>query len=94
MTDRVEPAPEPVAPPTTRSTANQVAAWAGVAAAVVFIVAVVFFSGFVIGRSTDGGGFHSRYQPTPGPGMMMPGQMMPGQRGPEPVQPPTTSPRP
>lgn len=31
------------------------AAWVGIAAGVVFVVAVVFFSGFILGRSSDGG---------------------------------------
>lgn len=31
------------------------AAWVGIAAGVVFVVTVVFFSGFILGRSSDGG---------------------------------------
>ncbi|MGZ5390334.1 MAG: hypothetical protein ACXWD3_00365 [Mycobacterium sp.] len=105
MTDRVEPLPPRTSAPTEGGTANQVLAWVGIAAAAVFIVAVVFFSGFFIGRNTDGSGFHGRYHGTPGPGMMgpammgpngpgSPGQMGPGQTAPNQPQPPTTTPRP
>ncbi|MCP9271131.1 hypothetical protein NM203_02895 [Mycolicibacterium sp. CAU 1645] len=62
-----------------RNGAGSVAAWVGIVAGVVFIVAVVFFSGFFIGRSSSGSfrvGYHQ-------PGMMMgPSQMGPGQMGP------------
>ncbi len=52
--------------------------WVGIAAGVVFIVAVVFFSGFFFGRHA-GGGFHHR-DGAPYPGMMYPGER--GQYGP------------
>jgi hypothetical protein len=35
-----------------------VAAWVGIVAGIVFIVAVIFFSGFVLGRHAGGGGWH------------------------------------
>jgi len=86
---------------------NQVLAWTGIIAGAVFIVAVVFFSGFFIGRSSDGfGGDRGYHHGTPGHGMMGPGMMGPsgpwgpGQMGPGapygPGQPhqPTTTPRP
>ena len=59
---------------------NQAAAWVGIVAGVVFIVAVVFFSGLYTGthysgRYRDGDGRGMYY---PGGGMMGPGQMGPG----------------
>ena len=66
---------------------NQASAWVGIVAGVVFVVAVVFFSGFFIGRSSgqNYGGYHRHFQY----GQMSPGQMMgpggmmgPGQMGP------------
>ena len=76
---------------------NQILAWVGIVAGVVFIVAVIFFSGFFIGTNAYGnfrGGYHQ-------PGMMGPsqtgpyGQMRPGMMGPygqgPGQQPPTTS---
>ncbi|OBB37317.1 hypothetical protein [Mycobacterium sp. 852002-51961_SCH5331710] len=57
---------------------NQILAWAGVAAAVVFILAVVFFSGFVIGRGIDGGDHQRHWEQMHGNGMMAPGMMTPG----------------
>ncbi|ULN44836.1 hypothetical protein MI149_29600 (plasmid) [Mycolicibacterium crocinum] len=63
-------------------------AWVGIIAGVLFIVAVVFFSGFLAGRSADGYGWHRGWQN----GQMQPGgmmgsgcpmmQMMPGGMGP------------
>lgn len=43
-----------------RSRLTAVAAWVGIVAGVVFIVAVIFFSGFVLGTQTGGhrGGHH------------------------------------
>jgi hypothetical protein len=76
----------PPPPPVARerpSRLNQALAWVGIVAGVVFIVAVVFFSGFVIGKHSGGHGqwghhmrgvhvFH-RGGPPPmmGPGMWM-----------------------
>lgn len=75
---------------------NQVLAWVGIVAGVVFVVAVVFFSGFFIGKSSSGHywGHHPYYQyGQMGPGQMMgPGQLGPGgMMGPQPTQ---TTPRP
>jgi hypothetical protein len=61
------PASEPVAV-RERSRLSTIAAWVGIVAGVVFIVAVVFFSGFVLGaHGGRGGGGHHRG----GPGMTM-----------------------
>lgn len=61
---------------------NQALAWVGIVAGVVFVVAVVFFSGFILGRSSSQhyGGYHHYGQM--GPGQMGPGGMTgPGQWG-------------
>ena len=62
---------------------SQILAWVGIVAGVVFIVAVVFFSGYFIGRSAHGdfrGGYpHGML----GPSQTGPyGQMWPGMTGP------------
>jgi hypothetical protein len=58
-------APPPYAPPAyaeqpRRNRLTAVAAWVGIVAGVVFIVAVVFFSGFILGAHSGGhrGGHH------------------------------------
>nr|WP_193046882.1 hypothetical protein [Mycolicibacterium baixiangningiae] len=51
-----------------RASVTTIAAWVGIVAGVVFIVAVVFFSGFVLGKSSGGG--HHR-DGGPGHGHMM-----------------------
>jgi hypothetical protein len=63
-------------------------AWVGIAAGSVFIVATVFFSGYVLGQH-NGGGFHhgphrGMLKPFPGPdgGPMGPGGPMMGPGGP------------
>ena len=65
---------------------NQALAWVGIVAGVVFIVAVIFFSGFVLGTASGHhyGGHHGYYQNGQmGPGQIGPGGMMgPGQMGP------------
>jgi hypothetical protein len=82
---------------------NQAAVWVGIIASVVFIVAVVFFSGFFIGKHS--GGYFGRdhrgdgYGMYHGGGPMGPGGMMgPGQMGPDQMAPTTparpSSPRP
>ena len=54
-------APQPVAPPPTyaepprHSRLTAVAAWVGIVAGVVFTVAVIFFSGFILGAHSGGG---------------------------------------
>lgn len=72
MADPSETVPEPTAAAAQHRPVNQILAWTGIAAAAVFIVAVVFFSGFVIGRSTDREYHHDRWNEMPGPGMMGP----------------------
>ncbi|MEO3758841.1 hypothetical protein ABGB19_11220 [Mycobacterium sp. B14F4] len=99
MSEPSETVPERTAAATQQRPVNQILAWTGIAAAAVFIVAVVFFSGFYIGRSTDRDYHHDRWNEMPGPGMMGPGMMgpgmgpQPGQMGPpgqwDPGQPPT-----
>jgi hypothetical protein len=78
MTESPEPRTEPTsaetAPPASRAAAldrayyphsrlNAVLAWVGIIAGVVFIVAVVFFSGFALGRHAGGGhhGWHHHH---------------------------------
>lgn len=68
----------------------QAAAVVGIVAGVVFVVAVVFFTGVLAGASWDGGGGYGRYHgpmgygrrmgtcPMMSGGGMMPGGMMPG----------------
>src|SRR5213595_2671190 len=101
MTDTPESSTERTAAAGERQVVNQVLAWTGIVAGGVFIVAVVFFSGFYIGRSTDGfGGDRGYHHGTPAPGMMGPGMMgpygqwSPGQTGPwgpgQPQSPTTT----
>ena len=78
---------------------SRIAAWVGIVAGVVFIVAVIFFSGFVvgsdgyIGRTHRGGEYWMHHGgPSPmGPGRIGPGQISPGQMGPG-QQSPTTTP--
>jgi hypothetical protein len=53
------PPPYVAEKPAHRSRLSAAAAWVGIGAGVVFIVAVVFFSGFVLGKSAGGhGGGH------------------------------------
>jgi len=72
----------------------QVAAWVAIVAGTLFIVATIFFTGFILGRHSGGGHgnwpqhgngqFHHRQwqQMMPFPGQMGPGQMGPGMMGP------------
>ena len=98
MTDTPESASERIAVAGDRRGVNHALAWSGIAAAAVFIVAVVFFSGFFIGRATDGfGGNRGNCQGAPGmmgpQGSWSPGNMGPsGPWGPGQSQPPTTTP--
>jgi len=67
-------------------------AWVGIIAGVVFTIAVVFFSGFVLGRSSGYHGWHRGYQGQMGRdggcpmmrggSMMGPGGMDPDEMGP------------
>lgn len=52
----------------------QVLAWVGIVAGILFIVAAVFFSGFLAGRTTDSYGWHRGAQS----GQMQPGGGMGG----------------
>lgn len=68
---------------------GQTAAWVGIVAGVVFVVAVVFFSGLMLGRSSDGFGWrHDGGADWPGgragtcPMMSNGGMMRPGEIGP------------
>ena len=72
---------------------NQIAAWVGIVAGVVFIVAAIFFSGFIIGKHSGGyfgrghrGDEFGMYR-AGGPRMGTGGMMGPGQQ-----QSPTTAP--
>jgi len=101
----VPPPPPVVAPaPPRRSRLTAVAAWVGIVAGVVFIVAVIFFSGFVLGLAADGQ--HGRHHHGErglavfhgGPPMMPPmgrfphGPMGPGFQPPQPPEPPSSAP--
>jgi hypothetical protein len=109
MTGPPDTVPERTAAAVQHRPVNQILAWTGIAAAAVFIVAVVFFSGFFIGRSTVRDYHQDRWNEMPGPGMMGPGMMGPGMMGPgmgpqpgqmgpsgqwDPGQPPTPTPTP
>lgn len=96
MTETTESLDQPSIVPDLRDTVvdrrpgrlNQVAAWVGIVAGIVFIVGSVFFTGFVLGKhSGHGGGWqHHRgggqMELRGGPGMMGPGMMGPGMMGP------------
>lgn len=69
-------------PPADRGQTTAILLWVGITAGVVFIVAVVFFSGFFIGRHSGGYSFGGRDGV---PGMMWPqrgGPYGPGMMGP------------
>ena len=78
----------------------QALAWVGIVAGTLFIVALIFFSGFVAGRAVDGPSWrhgYSNMQTGPGGmsghgGMMGPGGMpgTGGMRGPSPTTPTPT----
>ena len=102
--DQTSPPVEPVQQQYKReSQLNSFLVWVGIVAGLMFIVALVFFSGFFIGRNSYGnfrGGYHQPGMMGPSqagpydqmwPGMMGPGGMM-GPYGPWPgQQPPTTT---
>jgi hypothetical protein len=57
------PVPAPPPPPANDGRPSRLAVaalWVAIVAGVVFTVAVIFFSGFVLGRHAGGGGFHHR----------------------------------
>ena len=99
MTETPESKTEPGAVVTDRpNMLSQIAVWVGLVAGVLFIVAVIFFSGLFIGsggyfdrgdRGDDCGMYHHGHMMGPG-AMMGPGQMGPGQMGPGQQQPTTT----
>lgn len=63
------PVAQPAAPPPPAkpSRINQIAAWVGIAAGVVFVVAVIFGTGFVVGKHCGDGGFgHGHHGPARG----------------------------
>jgi hypothetical protein len=94
--------PPPAVPPSGRydgpSRISQVLAWVGIGAGVVFIVAVIFFSGFFLGvhargyHGYDGHGDSMEHEGGPG-GMMGPGGLMGpgGMMGPSQQQLPTVT---
>jgi hypothetical protein len=60
--DTEGPVAAPAAPAERRpNRLNQVAAWVAIAAGTLVILAVVFFSGFILGRHADGGPQHHRH---------------------------------
>jgi hypothetical protein len=73
----LDPTTRPVEP-TQPSHPHSLLVWVGIVAGVVFVVAVVFFSGFFIGRSS-GGNFRLNHDRD---GTVYPGMMYPGQSGP------------
>lgn len=79
MTESIERSTESAVPstPSPQDTGRsrrlyEVLAWVGIVAGILFIVAVVFFSGFFVGRAADGYGWHRGSQSSqmkPGAGM-------------------------
>jgi hypothetical protein len=93
-TSAAPPAPPPGGPPQAAapwqagqsSRLYKVAAWVAIVAGVVFIVAVIFFSGFTLGRHSHGYWYQHRHHgmfmpggPPGGPSMGPMGPMGPGQ---------------
>ncbi|BDN82716.1 hypothetical protein NJB1907Z4_C29310 [Mycobacterium pseudoshottsii] len=95
MSDPSQPASGATEQPDRPSRVVQAAAWVGIVAGIVFIVAVVFFSGFFVAWSTGYGGggdqdTGSTAQSAPGP-MMNKCPMMGGEGGRGPGPSPATS---
>ncbi|GAT00303.1 hypothetical protein BA059_09290 [Mycolicibacterium sp. (ex Dasyatis americana)] len=89
---RIDTEPSSTAPPRQPNRVGQVAVWVGIVAGVVFIIAVVFFSGFYTASYTtnrywDQGYRHSQGQQGPGCTMSPGGMMGPGQQSPVSVPP-------
>jgi hypothetical protein len=91
--------------PENRNRLYRALAWVGIAAGSLFIVATVFFSGYVLGQHGGGGMHHGPHRmmlkPFPGPdGPMRPGGPMGPDDGPRaerlvpPSAPPSVPPRP
>lgn len=90
--------PAPVPPARRPTRLYQAAAWVGIVAGTLFIVATVFVAGFLVGRNS--GDFGTRQHPWGGAGGRMGPPMMtmmpmppmmpmaPGERGPGPGTPP------
>jgi len=80
----VEPAPRPEGP----NRLYQVLAWVGIVVGTVFVVAIIFFSGFFLGRHS-GGGYHGDWGPKAGQFEHRPpmGPMWPGGPGHGPMGP-------
>jgi hypothetical protein len=49
--------------PKPRNRLYQAAAWVAIVAGTLFIIAVIFFTGFVLGRHSDGPGRFDRHHP-------------------------------
>lgn len=58
----------PVVAAARPSRLGAVAAWVGIVAGIVFIVAVIFFSGFILGKQS--GGYHRHHGGHDGPAMI------------------------
>ena len=87
--------PATTAPVVVRDRLNVVAAWVGIVAGSVFVVAVIFFSGFALGASVSGGHHHGGHHH--GQGQMErdgggPRHGWPGGPGQGPGSPPPTPP--
>lgn len=87
-TETAPPPPAAVAspPPHKQSRLNQVAAWVGIVAGSVFIVAVIFGTGFVLGAHSGDRGFNRHeavmFKQHPGPPPFPMGPMGEFERGP------------
>lgn len=101
--DRIDPAGATDQAAVRNTRLYQTLAWVGIVAGILFTVAVIFFSGFFLGRAADGYGPHRGYQSGQmrsdgqmGGGcpmmQMQPGGMGPGGMGPGGMKGPNSSP--